>query len=77
MSELKANLVTLEELEFEDPIPVPNSLRRPLAVRPMVLMGTGPTNSTQRVTEALCKPVMGLYQPDFAKVFLICWFFFV
>lgn len=70
MSEKKTPLVTLEELEFEDPIPIPNSLRRPLAVRPMVLMGTGPTNSTKRVMEALCKPAMGLYSSEYNQVWL-------
>lgn len=68
MSEKKTPLVTLEELEFEDPISIPNCLRRPLAVRPMVLMGTGPTNSTKRVMEALCKPAMGLYSSEYNQV---------
>lgn len=68
MSDIKAGLVTLEEFEYEDPIPIPNTLRRPIAVRHMVLMGTGPTNPTQRVTEALCKPTMGLYTQEFAQV---------
>lgn len=68
MSELKTSLVTLEELEYEDAIPIPSSLRRPIAVRPMVLMGTGPTNPTKRVMEALCKPIMGIYTPDFHQV---------
>lgn len=70
MSEKKTPLVTLEEFEFEDPIPVPNSLRRPIAVRPMVLMGTGPTNPTKRVMEALCKPIMGIYNDEFHQVFI-------
>lgn len=69
MAEVKPNLVTLEELEFEDPIPVPANLRRPIAVRPMVLMGTGPTNPSKRVVEALCKPTMGIYTPEFHQVF--------
>lgn len=68
MAEVKPNLITLEELEFEDPIPVPANLRRPIAVRPMVLMGTGPTNPSKRVIEALCKPTMGIYTPEFHQV---------
>lgn len=71
MSDTKTSLVTLEELEYEDPIPIPNTLRRPIAVRPMVLMGSGPTNPSQRVTEALCKPVMGLYTQEFEQVCFI------
>lgn len=70
MAEKKTPLVTLEELEFEDPIAVPNCLRRPLAVRPMVLMGSGPTNPTKRVTEALCKPIMGIYTQEFHQASL-------
>lgn len=68
MSDTKTGLVTLEEFEFEDPIPIPHTLRRQIAVRPMVLMGSGPTNPSQRVTEALCKPVMGLYSQEFEQV---------
>lgn len=68
MLETRTSLVTLEELEFEDPIPIPLSLRRPIAVRPMVLMGSGPTNPSKRVTEALCKPIMGLFTPEFHQV---------
>lgn len=61
-------LVTLEEFEYEDPIPIPQTLRRPIAVKPMVLMGSGPTNPSQRVTEALCKPIMGLYTQELEQV---------
>lgn len=68
MSETKTGLVTLEEFEYEDPIPIPNTLRRPIAVRPMVLMGSGPTNPSQRVTEALCKPNMGIYTAELHQV---------
>lgn len=64
----KMTLVSLEELEFEEPIAAPASLRRPIAVRPMVLMGTGPTNLSKRVMEALCKPVMGLHANEFIQV---------
>lgn len=71
MSELKMPLESLEEMEFEDPIPVPTNLRRPIAVRPMVLMGSGPTNPSKRVTEALTKPIMGLYTDEYLKVNLI------
>lgn len=45
-------------------VPVPESLRRPILTRPKVLMGTGPTNFTQRVSEALSKPLMGLYAKE-------------
>lgn len=41
-------------------VAVPSSLRRPILTRPKVLMGSGPTNYTQRVIEALSKPMMGL-----------------
>lgn len=68
MSDTKTGLVTLEEFEYEDPIPIPNTLRRSIAVRPMVLMGSGPTNPSQRVIEALCKPIMGLHTPEFIQV---------
>lgn len=68
---IKAPLVSLEEMEFEDPIQPPTSLRRPIAIRHLVLMGTGPTNPSTRVTEALSKPVMGLYTDEFAQVNLI------
>lgn len=69
MVDTKAPLVSLEEMEFEDPIQAPNSLRRSIATRPMVLMGSGPTNPSQRVTEALIKPVMGLFTNEFGQVF--------
>lgn len=70
MSDIKSGLVTLEDFEYEDSIiPVPSALRRPIAVRPMVLMGSGPTNPSQRVTEALSRPIMGLYTPELEQVF--------
>lgn len=75
MSEIKTGLVTLEEFEYEDPIPIPQTLRRAIAVRPMVLMGSGPTNTTQRVTEALCKPIMGLHTQEFEQVGYLLLFF--
>lgn len=68
MVDTKTPLVSLEEMEFEEPIHPPNSLRRSIAVRPMVLMGSGPTNPSKRVTEALIKPVMGLYTEEFGQV---------
>lgn len=71
---IKTGLVTLEEFEYEDPIPIPQTLRRPIAVRPMVLMGSGPTNPTQRVTEALCKPIMGLFTHEFEQVRYLLFF---
>lgn len=45
-----------------------NTLRRPILVKPQVLMGAGPTNLSQRVTEALSKPVMGLYTKELHQV---------
>lgn len=71
MTEVKPDPVPPEEVESRDSLCSPSSLRHPISVRPMVLMGTGPTNPTQRVTEALSKPFMGLYQPEFHQVFLI------
>lgn len=49
-------------------VPVPSSLLRPMATRPKFLMGTGPTNFSQRVSEALCKPTMGLYMDETHQV---------
>lgn len=56
-------------------VPVPNCLLRPIATKPKFLMGTGPTNFSQRVSESLCKPLMGLYmdethQVNFTTVYL-------
>lgn len=68
MTETKAPLVSLEEMEFEEPIQAPQRLRGPINCRPMVLMGTGPTNPTKRVMEALTKPIMGLYTNEFHQV---------
>lgn len=52
-------------------VPVPNCLLRPIATRQKFLMGTGPTNMSQRVSEALCKPLMGLYMDETHQVHLI------
>lgn len=49
-------------------VPVPSSLLRPIATRPRFLMGTGPTNVSQRVSESICKPLMGLYMDETYKV---------
>lgn len=49
-------------------VPPPNTLRRSIATRPRVLMGAGPTNPSQRVTEAMSKPQMGIYSADVHKV---------
>lgn len=57
--------------EIVERFPVPINLRRSILVKPQTLMGTGPTNPTQRVTEALSKPVMGLYAPELHQVSLI------
>lgn len=45
-------------------VPVPSSLRRPILTRPTVLMGSGPTNYSQRVLESLSKPLVGLYSNE-------------
>lgn len=50
-------------------VPVPSTLLRPIATRPKILMGTGPTNFSQRVSEALCKPLMGLYMDETHQVY--------
>lgn len=49
-------------------VPPPNSLRRPIVTRPRVMMGSGPTNPTQRVTEAMSKPQMGIHSADVHQV---------
>lgn len=49
-------------------VPVPSSLLRPIATRPKFLMGTGPTNLSKRVSEAICKPIMGLYMDETHQV---------
>lgn len=51
----------------------PNSLRRPICVKPRVLMGAGPTNPTQRVTEAMSKPQMGIHSDDVHQVNSMRW----
>lgn len=50
-------------------VPVPSRLLRPIATRPKILMGTGPTNFSQRVSEAMCKPLMGLYMDETHQVY--------
>lgn len=54
--------------EMVERYPAPAELRRSILVKPQVLMGSGPTNPTKRVTEALSKPVMGLYSPELHQV---------
>lgn len=49
-------------------IPVPDSLRHPIHTKSTVLMGAGPTNYTQRVIEAMTKPITGLYSAEFYRV---------
>lgn len=56
-------------------VPVPNCLLRPIATRPKFLMGTGPTNFSQRVSEALCKPLMGLYMDETHQVEITIYLF--
>lgn len=52
----------------DDRIPKPSSLLRPINTKHMVLMGSGPTNPTQRVLEALAKPTVGLYSEELYQV---------
>lgn len=49
-------------------IAVPDSLRRPIFTKPKVLMGSGPTNYTQRVIEAMTKPITGLYSNEYFRI---------
>lgn len=68
----------LAELTTKDPdntivqqtanVPVPSCLLRPISTKPAILLGTGPTNFSQRVSEALCKPLMGLYMDETHQV---------
>lgn len=51
-------------------VPVPSSLLRPISTKPRFLMGTGPTNYSPRVSEALCKPLMGLYMDETHQVYI-------
>lgn len=69
----KVDDITIEEPSVDietnnNNIPVPTSLLRPIATRPKFLMGTGPTNLSQRVSEAICKPLMGLYMDETHQV---------
>lgn len=54
--------------EIVERFPVPKTLRRPILVKPHVLMGSGPTNPSQRIIEALSKPVMGMHTEELQKV---------
>lgn len=49
-------------------VPVPDSLRRPIYTKPKILMGSGPTNYTQRVIESMAKPLTGLYSKEYYQV---------
>lgn len=57
----KVSVEKPEKVVQKTGVAVPSSLRRPILTRPKVLMGSGPTNYTQRVIESLSKPIMGLY----------------
>lgn len=50
--------------ERSEYVSVPYCLRRPIQTRARVLMGSGPTNYSQRVIDALAKPIMGLYTAE-------------
>ena len=68
-SKITAVTKDVEELLLDTSvIAVPECMRRPILVRPKVLMGTGPTNLSQRVIEALGKPLMGLYHDETVQV---------
>lgn len=54
--------------EIVERFPVPKTLRRSILVKPQVLMGSGPTNPSQRVIEALSKPVMGTHTDELHQV---------
>lgn len=69
-SEIKTATTVLEKNVDGDKsnLSFPNGLRRPMLTRPKVLMGTGPTNFAQRVSEALRKPLMGLYAEEIFQI---------
>lgn len=54
--------------EIVERFPVPKTLRHRILVKPQVLMGSGPTNLSQRVIEALSKPVMGMHTEELHQV---------
>lgn len=64
-----AKSTEMETLKMSiESVPPPSSLRRSIAIRPMVLMGSGPTNVSQRVHDVLNKPHMGIYQHEIYQV---------
>lgn len=60
---------TKKVIEYVSP---PDSMRRQILVRPKILMGSGPTNLSQRVTEAMSKPIMGIYHKETFQVHENC-----
>lgn len=76
LSEIEA-FTNIEEIV--ERFPVPKTLRRSILVKPQVLMGSGPTNPSQRIIEALSKPIMGLHTDELHQVrspFFPFFFFF-
>lgn len=72
MSESKFEVIEEEENVVVAPeavgIPVPESLLRPMYTKFKVLMGAGPTNYTQRVMEAMTKPLISQYSTEFNRL---------
>lgn len=64
-----SSLNGVKDPEQQSPkFPAPESLRRPIFIRPKILMGPGPTNPVPRVTEVLSKPMMGIYSAETYQV---------
>lgn len=46
----------------------PVSLKKPLVVPEKLMMGPGPSNYSQRVRDAMSKPILGHLHPETLKV---------
>lgn len=46
----------------------PESLKKPLEVPEKLMMGPGPSNYTQRVRDAMSKPILGHLHPETLQV---------
>lgn len=69
--------INLKSVKIQEPkYPVPESLRRPILIRPRVLMCSGPATPAPRATEVLSKPIMGLYNAETYQVKKIVSFYF-
>lgn len=60
--------MTLPLKKVQEYVAPPKALRRPILVRSKILMGSGPTNLSQRVIEAMNKPIMGMYHSETYQV---------